>query len=461
MRFIGRQHELAVIRQKLASNRAESLLVYGRRRVGKSELIKEALKDVADDAIVIHYVCRKSSFAQNMAGLSQAAAKAFDEPFIKFEGIDQLLKYVYGKATRQKVILFIDEYPFLRGDNEAIDSEFQIAIDEWQHESCLKLILCGSYMDTMQKLVDSSAPLFGRFTEIMKLKPFDYYDAAKFFPDRTNEEKMLLYSVFGGIPFYLMQLDDNLSPVENIQRLLIPEGAMLENEIRLQLTAELSKEENANFVLEKIASGVGRYSDIARDFSGSSGKLSHTLGKLEGMGLIEKDSPINASSNKRQHRYIICDNLLDFYYTFLFRETTARSAMSTEVFFNKKVEGQLNDSYLPRKFEQVAAEYLVRQNRAGNIEPPFSAIGRYVYNDKARRQNGEFDVVTQDEKGLISYECKYRKEPLGLKVVHEEEWQAKELGLDFYGFGFFSRSGFAADVDAEAYKLVNLDDMYK
>ncbi|MCR5757484.1 MAG: ATP-binding protein, partial [Selenomonas sp.] len=292
MRFIGRQHELAVIRQKLASNRAESLLVYGRRRVGKSELIKEALKDV--DAMIIHYVCRKSSFAQNMAGLSQAAAKAFDEPFIKFEGIDQLLKYVYGKATRQKVVLFIDEYPFLRGDNEAIDSEFQIAIDEWQHESCLKLILCGSYMDTMQKLVDSSAPLFGRFTEIMKLKPFDYYDAAKFFPARTNEEKMLLYSVFGGIPFYLMQLNDNLSPVENIQRLLIPEGAMLENEIRLQLTAELSKEENANFVLEKIASGVGRYSDIARDFSGSSGKLSHTLGKLEGMGLIEKDSPINA-----------------------------------------------------------------------------------------------------------------------------------------------------------------------
>ena len=461
MRFIGRQHELAIIRHKLASNRAESLLVYGRRRVGKSELVKEALKTVTDDVIVIHYVCRKSSFTQNMAGLSQAVAKAFDEPFIKFQGIDQLLKYVYRKATKQKVVLFIDEYPFLRGDNEAIDSEFQIAIDEWQNESCLKLILCGSYMDTMQKLVDSSAPLFGRFTEIMKLKPFDYYDAAKFFPGRTNEEKMLLYSVFGGIPFYLMQLDDNLSPVENIQRLLIPEGAMLENEIRLQLTAELSKEENANYVLEKIASGVGRYSDIARDFSGSSGKLSHTLGKLEGMGLIEKDSPINASSNKRQHRYIICDNLLDFYYSFLFRETTARSAMSSEVFFLKKVEEQLNTSYLPRKFEQVAAEYLVRQNRAGNIEPPFSAIGRYVYNDKARRRNGEFDVVTQDEKGLISYECKYRKEPLGLKVVHEEEWQAKELGLDFYDFGFFSRSGFADDVDAEAYKLIDLDDMYK
>lgn len=98
----------------------------------------------------------------------------------------------------------------------------------------------------MQKLVDGRAPLFGRFTEIMKLKPFDYYDASKFFPGRSNEEKLLLYSVFGGVPFYLMQVDNRISPAENIQKLLIPEGSILESEVRLQLTAELSKEENAN-----------------------------------------------------------------------------------------------------------------------------------------------------------------------------------------------------------------------
>ena len=458
MRFIGRERELAVIREKLNSTRSESLLVYGRRRVGKSELIREALKEF--DLPIIHYVARKSSFARNLAGLSQAVTTAFNEPYVKFATIDELLKYAYGKATRQKVVLFIDEYPFLRGDDEAVDSEFQIAVDEWQHKSCLKLILCGSYVETMQKLVDSRAPLFGRFTEIIKLQPFDYYDAAKFFPARGNEEKLLLYSVFGGIPFYLIQIDEKLSPSENIQKLLIPEGSMLENEIRLQLTAELSKEENANRILEKIASGVGKYSDIAKEFSGSSGKISHTLAKLEGMGLIEKDSPINVASARPAHRYVICDNLLDFYYSFLFSETTARSAMSTEDFFTAKVEERLNTSYLPRKFEQAAKEYLLRQNRAGKITPPFTSIGRYVYHDKVKRQNGEFDVVTKDDRGFIAYECKYKNAPIGLKTVHEEEWQAKELGLDFYGFGFFSRNGFKDEIDADKYRLISLQDMY-
>ncbi|MBQ1915297.1 MAG: ATP-binding protein [Selenomonadaceae bacterium] len=455
---MGRQRELSLIRERIDSDKSEAVLVYGRRRVGKSHLIMEALKDMKFP--VIQYVCRKSSFQRNMEGLSREAAKTFQEPFVRFETIDQLLEYAYGKASQQKVVLFIDEYPFLRGDDEAIDSEFQIAIDKWQHRACLKIILCGSYVETMQKLVDSRAPLFGRFTEMLKLKPFDYYDVAKFFPGRSNEDKLLLYSVFGGVPFYLMQLDDRLSPAGNIKKLLIPEGSVLESEIRLQLTAELSKEENANFVLEKIASGVCKYSDISRDFSGSSGRLSHTLGKLEGMGLIEKDFPMNASSNKRQHRYVICDNLLDFYYTFLFRETTARSAMSPDDFFQAHVEEPLENDYLPRKFEQAAREYLLRQNRAGKINPPFSAIGRYVYHDKAKKQNGEFDVVTKDAKGLFSYECKYKKAPLGMKVVHKEEWKAKELGLDFYGFGFFSRSGFAEDVDASSYRLITLQDMY-
>lgn len=459
MEFIGREKELIQIKEKLNSDRSEALLVYGRRRVGKSELIKEALKDI--ECPVIHYVCRKSSLKQNLAGLSRAVIKAFNEPFINFESLDQLLEYTYSKATQQKVVLFIDEYPFLREDDKGIDSEFQIAIDEYQHRACLKLILCGSYMEIMQNLVDGRAPLFGRFTEILKLKPFDYYDAAKFFPGKSDEEKLTLYSVFGGIPFYLTQIDNTLSPADNIIKLIIPEGSLLESEIRLQLTAELSKEENANYVLEKIANGIGRYSDIARDFSGSSGKLSHTLGKLEGMGLIEKDSPINATSNKRQHRYVICDNLLDFYYSFLFRDTTERSSMPPRDYFKSDVEPLLYKQYIPRKFELAAKEYLLRHNRAGKINPPFSAIGRYVYNDKAEHQNGEFDIVTKDKNGLISYECKYRKEPVGMKVVHEEEWQVKKLGLDFYGFGFFSRNGFEKDVDGEKYHLISLPDMYQ
>lgn len=458
MKFIGREQELARIREKLENDRTECLLVYGRRRVGKSELIKEALRDL--DTVVVRYICRKTPFAQNMEGLSRAVAKAFNDKYVKFTDLESLLEYVCHKARERKVVLFIDEYPFLRGDNEAVDSEFQIAIDNWQNEACLKLILCGSYMETMQKLVESSAPLFGRFSEIMKIQPFDYYDAAKFFPGMSPEDKLLLYSVFGGVPFYLRQIRNDLTPEQNIETLLIPEGSMMENEIRLQLTSELSKEENANYVLEKIASGIGKYSDLADNFPGSNGKISHTLGKLEGMGLIAKDSPINATSNRRRHRYVICDNLLDFYYSYLFRDVTGRTAVSPQDFFNERLHEPIETDYLPRKFEQVAKEYLLRQNRAGKIQPPFMSIGRYVYNDKVNHRNGEFDVVTKDRQGLISYECKYRKTPLTMKVVHEEEWQNEQLGMGFYKLGFFSRSGFSKDVDGRKYKLITLADMY-
>ena len=457
--FLARTAELSRLQQKLASPRSESILVYGRRRVGKSALIQEALK--AGNCHIIQFVCRKASFTHNLQGLAQAAAKSFGENYLSFDNLEHLLTYIYSKARQEKTVLFIDEYPFLRGDDASIDSEFQIAIDQWQHDTSLKLILCGSHMDVMLKIIEGSAPLFGRFTEIMKIEPFDYYDAAKFYPERTDEEKVWLYSIFGGIPFYLNLLEPDLSPVENLVRLLLPEGSILENEIRLQLTSELSKEENANLVLDRIASGITKYADLNRNFPGESGsRVRYTLEKLIGMGLIEKTSPLNAPADHKKQRYSIRDNLLDFYYGYLFREATARSALHPLQFYKKVLMERMERDYVPRKFEQITKEYLLRQNRAGQIEPPFLGIGRFIYHDKQKRKNGEFDVVTIDEHGYTAYECKYRQEPITMGTVNKELWQAQELGLNFHQFGFASRSGFTPDIDRKKYRLISLQDMY-
>ena len=143
MKFIGRERELAILRQRFESDRSEN-----RRRVGKSELIRQALREV--EGVVISYVCRRAPFEQNFTGLSRAVAEAFDEPYISFPDLEGLLNYVYRKAGRERVFLFIDEYPFFRGEDGSVDSEFQIAIDRFQHDACLKLVLCGSYMDTMR-----------------------------------------------------------------------------------------------------------------------------------------------------------------------------------------------------------------------------------------------------------------------------------------------------------------------
>ena len=178
------------------------------------------------------------------------------------------------------------------------------------------------------------------------------------------------------------------------------------------------------------------------------------------MDLVEKDAPINAAGNRRKQRYVISDALLDFYYSYLFRESTARSVLPAKRFYEMNLRAKMETEYLPRRFEQVAKEYLVRKNREGQIQPPFFKSGRFIYNDKAARKNGEVDVVTEDEKGYCSYECKYRKKPVDMTTVHEEEYQISSLGLPFHRLGFFSRSGFDG-IDPGQYSLTSLDDIYR
>ncbi len=458
MQFIARDEELRRLERKLSSDRSENILIYGRRRVGKSELVREAIRRT--ECVTVQYVGIKAPLQQNVQGLSTAVAEAFQEPWVRFANLQDVLLYVYQKAQKQRVILFLDEYPFFRNDDEAVDSALQVAIDSYQHDACLKLILCGSYMDTMQKIIEGGAPLFGRFAEIMQLRPMDYYDAAKFYPNRTDEEKVFLYSIFGGMPFYLSLLDDTLSPEDNVAELLLREGSILENEVRLQVTAELSKEENANVVLDAIAAGATKYADISQHFPGkNNSKMNYALNKLIGMGLVAKGSPINKVTDNKKQRYTITDNLLDFYYTYLFREGAARGALTAQQFYDR-IRELVETQYVPRKFEQITQEYLLRQNRTNKIDPPFFAIGRFLYHDKEKHANGEFDVVTADERGYIAYECKYRQEPVSMATVRREEWQARELGLNFYRYGFVSRSGFTDDVDPEKYILLTLADLY-
>lgn len=466
MKFIGREKELADISAKLLSDRSEALLVYGRRRMGKSELIRQAMKLVekkeTEDTIVIRYVCRKSPFEQNLQGLTKAVNAALGEKHLAYEDLGELAEDVFSRAERtgKKVVLYIDEYPLIRGNDAGVDSCLQIAYDEYHQRGLIKLILCGSYIDIMQKVIEGDSPLFGRFSYILKLGPFDYYTAARFYPECTQEDKLVYYSFLGGVPFYLNMIDHTKTPLENMQALLIPSGSILENEIQLQLAEELRKVENANFILEKIGRGVTKYTALNEAYSGTGG-ITYLLKRLTDLGLIEKVFPINAKEDKKKVQYFICDNLLDFYYRFLYGESTARETMNPKRFYKELVEDVYRTQYLPEKFEQITKEYLIRQNTEDKIDPPFTAIGRFIYNDRAKKKNGEFDVVTEDKNGWITYECKYTNDKIGNQVIRSEVYEAQQLGLDFYRFGFVSRNGFTEDIERKNHIFITLQDMYR
>jgi hypothetical protein len=229
----------------------------------------------------------------------------------------------------------------------------------------------------------------------------------------------------------------------------------------MYLNAEISKIVNANEVFEALSRGFSRYSDILSQSHVSSGPtLVDVLDKLMRMEVVEKKAPINDEDNKKKAGYYICDNLSLFYYRYLFKYSSQLKIMDSEMFYDKYVNKDFEESYVPLKFEEIARQYLIRQNRLGNIEPVIEKIGKYYYDDPKTRTNGEFDVVTLDEKGYVFYKVKFTKKKTSKEVIEEEIRQVNETGLNCYKYVFFSRAGFT-EKERDGIKQIELQELFK
>lgn len=459
MAFVGRTQELGQIRRALARDEQQAILVFGRRRVGKSELIKEAVKKA--DGTVIYYECKQTAEASNVASLAALVAEAYGIPRPAFASMEEALGYLFRTPEEEDTTLVLDEYPFLRDAVRSLDSVIQALLDKHRDSSRMHLILCGSYIDIMKSLMEKENPLYGRIDLTIDLKPMDYLDSSLFYPDFSNADKVRLYSVFGGIPHYNRLIDPSLTVRENIVELVVEPGARLENEISLYLSSQISKITNANEVFGALAEGYSRFKDIRDQSHVSSGPtLVDVLDKLIRMELVQRQVPINDPENRKKGGYVISDGLSLFYYRYVFRYLSQRSVLDPGAFYDRYIEKDFESRYVPHAFEEVCRQFLVRQNRSGKMEPPFDAIGRYHNDDPASKTNGEFDVVTHDECGYAFYEAKFRAAPITQKMVDEEIEQVSRTGLDCYRHGFFSRSGF--DVEpCENLVLIDLSELYK
>lgn len=459
MEFIGRERELARIGKEIAAGEQRNVLVYGRRRVGKSELIKRVVE--TSDVVAIYFECRQTSEADNVASLATLASEALGYPLLAFGGIRDLLEFAFGEAQGRDIVLVLDEYLYLRDAVKGLDSIIQTSIDAHRGDSRLKIVLCGSYIDVMRSLLLPANPLYGRIDLTVELGPMDYYDAAKFYPDFSCEDKVRLYSVFGGVPYYNRLVDQTATVRKNIIDLVTSPGARLENEVPMHLGSEISKMSNANEVFSALAQGYSRWSDI-RDQShvSSTPAMADVLGRLIDMSLVQRRAPINDPTNKRKSGYFIIDPLSLFYYRYVFRYSSQRQLLDPEVFYERYVESDFEDNHVPRMFEEVCRQYLTRRNRAGLIDPPFDAIGKYWYDDPSNHLSGEFDVVTHDPEGYVFYEVKFRKTPVTAKMISEEVAQVEAMGLNCHRYGFFSRSGFDAD-PSDGIAFIDLPELFE
>lgn len=458
MKFYGREQQMTKLHRVLRKSELQVALIYGRRRVGKSELIKQTL--FKQNEAKIYYECKQTTEMNNVESLSALISEQFLLPTLGFPSMEALLDYLFQRAVKERLILVLDEYPYLRETVTGIDSILQSLIDKYKESSSIKLVLCGSYVEIMKSLLARENPLYGRVDLTIDLKPMDYYESAMFYPDYSSEDKVRLYSVFGGIPYYNRLIDSSLTVKENIQVLISAPGARLENEVTMYLKSEISKIANANEVFEALSKGFSKYSDILSQSHVSSGPtLIDVLEKLISMEVVEKQAPINDPDNRRKSGYFIVDNLSLFYYRYIFRFLSQRNVLDEEVFYDRYIGEDFETQYVPHAFEGLCNQFLIRKNRAGKIEPAFDKIGKYYYDDPKTHTNGEFDTVTEDPLGYIFYESKFRKEPLSLAMIYEEIKQVQATGLNCYKYGFISRSGFQCE-PTENMIFIHLDELF-
>ena len=458
MKFIGRKSELDRLTKLYSKDEFGAALIYGRRRIGKSELIKESIKKSKMKSL--YYVCSETQERTNVDALSSIVSKTFNLPKMSFSNAVELLEFIFEKSNTESFIFVLDEYPYLRNKVEGLDSILQSLIDRYKDTSKMKFILCGSFVEVMKSLLEKNNPLYGRFNASLNLKQMDYYESSLFYPSFSNEDKVKLYSVFGGIPYYNREIDPNMTVEENIINLIAAPSARFIDEVDNYLKTEISKIENANEVFDAMSRGFSRFKDIQDQSYVSSGPtLIDILKKLINMDVVVKEAPINDENNTKKAGYYISDNMSRFYFRYINRYRSYMNVLDSKFFFKEFIKEDFESQFVPNRFEEICRQYLIEMNKIGKINPPFFKIGKYYYNLPKEHKNGEFDVVTEDKNGYIFYEAKFTSKPVNKTQIDEEITQIVSTGLNAYRYGFISKNGFTK-IDNKEYILITLDDLY-
>ena len=452
--FIARNKELSELKKEFTSTKKSAVLVYGKRRIGKSTLIKEASKDF--DGIVVNHLCVKSSFEGNLDMLTRSIMISLELPEIKFPTIFDLFNFV--NKQNKKILIILDEYQYLKESLKEgeVDSYMQGVVDNLSPK--VKIVFCGSYIAVMKELLKESNPLFGRFTKILRIEELDYYDASLFYSKLPVREKIRFYSVFGGSPFVLSNLDYGKSLEDNIKDLLIEQNSLLRTHIESVMLTEIRKNYDVR-ILEIIGNGKKKYGEILNLLGMTdSGLLDKQLKALLNMETITKTFPINKSDDKKKQFYEIKDNLMRFYFSYIFGNDSIIYKFGSESFFNSKINSTLNN-FVSFRFEGIAIQYFIRLARNGLLND-IEDFGSFWYDDKTSATNGQFDCVLKEKNGYDFYEVKFYEKPMTKTECEQEEKQVRNL-CDIYckKIGFICSAGFT--FKDSKYELINAKDMYK
>ena len=445
--FTGRVEELKIINEQLTKD-SGSLMVYGKRKVGKTTLLTYALKSSKDKTI--YYECVKAPLRDNIDNFVNVLFKEGIIPamlvFATFQDV-----FSYLNTLNMPLNIIIDEYPYLKRfeQSETVDSVFQNIIDN--HLSNIRLFLSGSHVGMMKDLLDENNALYGRFDKVIKLKELNYVEAADFYQSKNIYDRVALFAVFGGSPFVNKALDAKKNLKENVLNTLLNATSAVSNYAEHLLMSDFSSNINAERILFAIANGKKKHGDIEKKLNmDKNGLLSKQLKTLLDMDIVSKTYPINAKEDKKKVYYEITDNLLRFYYTYVYANKSALQVLGADSFYDTYIEPSIN-TFISHRFEEMCRTYFSLSVKAGTLKGIYD-IGTYYYDDSVRRKNGEFDIALKKFDGYEIYEAKYYTSKLTEKEMIKEEKQVLDIqGLQIKKIGFITVSGVEVKLDRFEY----------
>lgn len=456
--FIGREAELTFLEERYAAKRAQLLVLYGRRRIGKTETLREFCKGKPH----LFYSCTQSTDAVQLARFSamlfreDIPAKKYISSFSDWEkAFEALSDLPFGDA---KKLVVIDEFPYMCKGNESIPSILQNLWDTKLREQNIMLILCGSAMSFIEKkLLGEKNPLYGRATGIYKMREMGFYDAVRFFPNYSAHDKILAYSVLGGTPHYLSQFEPELGLNENIKRHILTKGSVLYSEVDFLLHQELRETPIYNAVIEAVALGNTRLNDISqKSLIEDTAKTSVYLKNLLELGIVQREFSVDAKDKERaiasRGRYRLTDHFFRFWYTFIFANYSQLEDGDVDGVFRYMIEPELH-TFASLAFEDVCREFIRERQKKGLLPFRYAKMGRWTGKTTVRT-NGEEGLrtaeteidllgISGDGKQYLVGECKFKHSPFSYAEYLDVKAKLTPLKEKAnFTYALFSASGF-------------------
>ena len=469
--FVGRKRELSSLEKLYHQQGFGMTVIYGRRRIGKSTLIREFLKDKR----AIFYTATKVGKARNLELFCQQVVSLLDPSLtgVSFPSLEAILDLITDRLGGDKLVLVIDELPYWAQDDGALLSVLQKYIDTRWSEQDMMIILCGSSLSFMEnKVLSEKSPLYGRRNTQIRLEAFDYLEAAEFVPDYSSENKAIIYGITGGVAKYLAMIDPRGSADDNIKAQFFNTDGYLYDEPRNLLAQEFTDVALVNNVIEQIASGSNTVNEISQKIGQNSSTVLYALDKLIQVGLITKKKCITEEKNRKKTQYVLKDQMFRFWYAFIPKATSIIEIGQGDLYFDRVVKPQIHN-YMGSVFEEMCRYYTLKEGICGAFGNTLTEVGTWwgteilLRGSEKVQQSADIDVVgiSELDKTAVLGECKFKKEKID-KNVYDTLLRRSAVISGKYRiirFLFFSLSGYTSWFDSiqnNDIALLTLDDLY-